>query len=169
MDDRLGDGAGPATHRDRSRGRRCPARLERPGPGRCPRVHSAAARLQAPIPAGLAGELDGLLGRLDPAGEHALLHGDPCPGNEIHTGEGMRFFDLEGAALGNGYTELAYLWAGFPTCWCATSVPEPVRHEAAAAYRATWRSLTGTDPRGRLADSCETGGDPILVSGLDVR
>ena len=66
----------------------------------------------------------------------------------------MRFFDLEGAALGSGYTELAYLWAGFPTCWCATSVPEPVRHEAAAAYRATWRSLTGTDPRGRLADSC---------------
>jgi hypothetical protein len=72
----------------------------------------------------------------------------------VHTSGGIRFFDLEQAALGTGHTELAYLWTGFPTCWCATSVPEPLRREAAAAYRATWCSLTGTGPPGRLADSC---------------
>ena len=113
-----------------------------------------AARLRVPVPPGLPGELDGLLGRLDPAGQYALLHGDPCPGNVMATGGGFRFIDLEGAAFGAGYTELAYLRAGFPTCWCAKSVPGPVRAGAEAAYHATWRSLTGTDPAGQLADSC---------------
>jgi len=62
--------------------------------------------------------------------------------------------DLEQAALGRGLTELAYLRMGFPTCWCATSVPAPVLDEAEAAYRSTWRSITGTDPPGDLADAC---------------
>ena len=61
----------------------------------------------------------------------------------MHTGDGIRFIDLEKAALGNGYTELAYLRTGFPTCWCAKSVPEPGRSQAETAYHATWRSMTG--------------------------
>jgi hypothetical protein len=72
----------------------------------------------------------------------------------VHTSDGIRFIDLEQAALGHGYTELAYLRTGFPTCWCATSVPEPARSQAEAAYRDTWRSVTGTDPLGQLADAC---------------
>ncbi len=113
-----------------------------------------AAQLQIPVPAQLAGELDALLDRLNPAGQHALLHGDPCPDNTVHTSDGIRFIDLEQAALGHGYTELAYLRTGFPTCWCAKSVPEPVRSQAETAYRATWRSMTGADPGGQLADAC---------------
>src|SRR5450755_4257446 len=34
------------------------------------------------------------------------------------------------------------------------SVPEPVRSQAEAAYRATWHSITGADPGGQLADAC---------------
>jgi hypothetical protein len=113
-----------------------------------------AARLHVPVPAQLPDELDGLLARLNPAGQHALLHGDPCPDNTVHTSDGIRFIDLEQAALGNGCTELAYLRTGFPTCWCAKSVPDPVRSQAEAAYRATWHSITGTDPGGQLADAC---------------
>jgi fructosamine-3-kinase len=113
-----------------------------------------AAQLQLAAPAGLAGQLDDLLHRLDPAGQHTLLHGDPCPDNTVHTGDGIRFIDLEQAALGDGYTELAYLRTGFPTCWCATSVPEPARSQAEAAYRAAWRSSTGAEPSGQLADAC---------------
>lgn len=113
-----------------------------------------AAQLHVPVPARLPDELDGLLDRLNPAGQHALLHGDPCPDNTVHTSDGIRFIDLEQAALGDGCTELAYLRTGFPTCWCAKSVPEPVRSQAEAAYRATWRSVTGADPGGQLADAC---------------
>jgi hypothetical protein len=125
-----------------------------PGPADARAFVELAAWLGVGVPPGLPGELDGLLARLDPAGEHALLHGDPCPGNTVYTSAGFRFLDLGGAAFGAGYTELAYLRTGFPTCWCAKSIPEPERGEAEAAYRATWRSLTGTDPAGRLADSC---------------
>lgn len=113
-----------------------------------------AAQLQAAVPARLPGDLDGLLDRLRPAAESALLHGDPCPDNTVHTSDGIRFIDLEQAALGNGYAELAYLRTGFPTCWCAKSVPRPLLSQAEAAYLATWRSLTGTDPGGQLADAC---------------
>jgi Ser/Thr protein kinase RdoA (MazF antagonist) len=115
---------------------------------------SLTAELRIPVPARLPGELDSLLDRLNQAARHALLHGDPCPDNTVHTSSGIRFIDLEQAALGNGYTELAYLWAGFPTCWCAKSVPEPLRSQAAAAYRATWRSITGASQDGQLADAC---------------
>jgi hypothetical protein len=66
----------------------------------------------------------------------------------------QRAADLEQAALGDGYTELAYLRAGFPTCWCAASVPEPTCSQAEAAYHDTWRSRTGTGPSGHLADAC---------------
>jgi len=113
-----------------------------------------AARLGIHLPAGLAASLDGLVDRLDPDGQHALLHGDPCPGNAVQTRDGIVFFDLEQAALGAGYTELAYLRAAFPTCWCATSVPGPVLRQAEAAYRSAWRGLTGADPAGDLADAC---------------
>jgi hypothetical protein len=113
-----------------------------------------ARGLDVPVPAGLARCLADLARRLDPAAGHALLHGDPCPDNAMPTSDGIRFVDLEQAALGRGLTELAYLRMGFPTCWCATSVPAPVLDEAEAAYRSTWRSITGTDPPGDLADAC---------------
>ena len=126
------------------------------GPG--PDVISAflrlAADLDVPVPPQLPSELTGLCARLAGAGQYALLHGDPCPDNAIHTGDGIRFIDLESAALGSGPTELAYLWIGFPTCWCAKSVPAARREEAGAAYRDTWRAITGGDPAGDLADTC---------------
>lgn len=73
----------------------------------------------------------------------------------MRTSDGIRFVDLEAAAVGAGPVELAYLDIGFPTCWCATSLPDAVRREAIAAYRSTWRSVTGGDLEdGRLADAC---------------
>ncbi|GAA5190069.1 hypothetical protein GCM10023322_44290 [Rugosimonospora acidiphila] len=115
---------------------------------------SLAERLPVRIPPGAPAELRDLVRRLDPAGHGALLHGDPCPDNDLHTARGMRFVDLEQASLGNGLTELAYLRIGFPTCWCATATPPPLREEAESAYRRTWRSLTGSDPAGEPVDAC---------------
>ncbi|MFK4086204.1 aminoglycoside phosphotransferase family protein [Kribbella sp. NPDC020789] len=96
-------------------------------------------------------ELEGVVGRLG-VGGRALLHGDPCPGNDLHTSDGVRFVDFEQAALGNGLVELAYLRIGFPTCWCSTA-SEPLA-AAEAAYRTTWRERTGTEVEGDLADAC---------------
>jgi hypothetical protein len=113
-----------------------------------------AERLGVRVPAGLTASLDGLAERLNAAGHHALLHGDPCPGNAMRTAGGIMFVDLEQAALGDGRTELAYLRIGFPTCWCATSVPGPLLRQAEEAYRSTWHARTGTEVSGDLAEAC---------------
>ncbi|MEV5610644.1 phosphotransferase [Streptomyces sp. NPDC052225] len=113
-----------------------------------------ADALGAAVPPGTRGELTALTGRLAAAPGRALLHGDPCPGNDLHTGDGIKFIDFEQAALGNGLVELAYLHIGFPTCWCVT-VPTRAHLDAAeTAYRATWRRTTGTDVQGSLVDAC---------------
>ncbi|MDH6125434.1 aminoglycoside phosphotransferase family protein [Kitasatospora sp. GP82] len=113
-----------------------------------------ARTLEVAAPPRVGAELDDLVNRLTAAPGRALLHGDPCPGNDLHTGGGIRFIDFEQAALGSGVVELAYLRIGFPTCWCVTAPPRPLLDAAEAAYRTAWRDATGTDVRGDLADAC---------------
>lgn len=113
-----------------------------------------ARALDVPVPAAVSGELAALLDRLDPTPHHALLHGDPCPGNDLRTADGIRFVDFERASLGNGLVELAYFRIGFPTCWCAMSVSAAPLTEVEDIYRSTWRGLTGKDVPGDLADAC---------------
>jgi hypothetical protein len=113
-----------------------------------------ARALDVPVPPTALDELAALLDRLNPTPHHALLHGDPCPGNDLRTADGVRFVDFERAALGNGLVELAYFRIGFPTCWCAMSVPATPLAEVEHIYRTTWRGLTGSDTTGDLADAC---------------
>ncbi|MEU3431223.1 phosphotransferase [Streptomyces gardneri] len=113
-----------------------------------------ARALDVPVPSTVSDELAGLLDRLDPTPHHALLHGDPCPGNDLRTADGVRFIDFERASLGNGLIELAYFRIGFPTCWCAMSVTAAPLTEVEDVYRTTWRGLTGKDVPGDLADAC---------------
>ena len=113
-----------------------------------------AQALGVTVRPGVRDELDGLVDRLGSALGHALLHGDPCPGNDMHTGDGIRFIDFEQAALGNGLVELAYLRIGFPTCWCVTAPTQPLLDAAEAAYRVAWRQATGADVQDGLTDAC---------------
>lgn len=127
-----------------------------PGPGRrdVAAFLGLAAALGARVPPRVPGELNDLVSRLRQAQGHALLHGDPCPGNDLHTSGGVRFVDFERAALGSGLVELAYLRIGFPTCWCSTAPPAALLARAEAAYLAAWRAITGTDVPGDLTDAC---------------
>ncbi|QIQ06262.1 aminoglycoside phosphotransferase family protein [Streptomyces liangshanensis] len=113
-----------------------------------------AETLGVTVAPGVPAELTALVGRLDRAGGHALLHGDPCPGNDLHTRGGVTFIDFEQASLGNGLTELAYVRIGFPTCWCVTKAAPALLDRAETAYRTTWKALTGTDPEADLTDAC---------------
>ncbi|MFF3323822.1 aminoglycoside phosphotransferase family protein [Streptomyces sp. NPDC002889] len=120
-------------------------------------VHSflnLAETLEVVLPRGATAELDDLVDRLAQAPGHALLHGDPCPGNDLHTDDGVRFIDFEQASLGSGLVELAYLRIGFPTCWCATTAAQPLLGRAEAAYRTTWAAATGMPLDGDLTDMC---------------
>ncbi|MEU6883377.1 aminoglycoside phosphotransferase family protein [Streptomyces sp. NPDC046712] len=113
-----------------------------------------AEALEAPVASGVSGELEDLVNRLGQASGHALLHGDPCPGNDLHTAAGIRFIDFEQASLGSGLMELAYLRIGFPTCWCVTAASEQLLERAESAYRNEWRTLTGSEAQDGLADAC---------------
>jgi hypothetical protein len=113
-----------------------------------------AHRLGVPVPPRARAQLEQLCARLEARDGHALLHGDPCPGNDLYTDSGVRFVDLEQAALGAGLTELAYLRIGFPTCWCVTDTPTALREQAERAYHEQWRADTGGEPVGDLADAC---------------
>ncbi|MFF0388688.1 phosphotransferase [Kitasatospora sp. NPDC004615] len=116
-----------------------------------------ARALDVPAPPGARAEAEALLARLSATPvRHALLHGDPCPGNDLHTAEGVRFIDFEQSSLGPGAAEFAYLRIGFPTCWCSTAPPADVLTEAEAAYRTAWRAATGTAAATdtELADAC---------------
>ncbi|KQX50095.1 MULTISPECIES: aminoglycoside phosphotransferase family protein [unclassified Streptomyces] len=117
---------------------------------------SLAAALRVPVTPGVPDELGDLLKRLDQAPGHALLHGDPCPGNDLHTAAGVRFIDFEQASLGSGLMELAYLHIGFPTCWCVTSAPQRLLERAERAYRTAWSTATGSaiDIQDGLTDAC---------------
>ncbi|MFH8518438.1 aminoglycoside phosphotransferase family protein [Streptomyces gelaticus] len=106
---------------------------------------SLAGALEVPVAPGMSGELDGLVHRLGQAPGHALLHGDPCPGNDLHTADGTKFIDFEQASLGSGLVELAYLRIGFPTCWCVTAASAAPLDRAESAYRTAWRTATGTE------------------------
>ncbi|WP_405204596.1 aminoglycoside phosphotransferase family protein [[Kitasatospora] papulosa] len=104
---------------------------------------------------GVRDELNALVDRLGRAEGTALLHGDPCPGNDLHTPDGVRFIDFEQASLGSGLMELAYLRVGFPTCWCVTRAAGPLLERAETAYRTAWHAETGTPlPDAGLADAC---------------
>ncbi|MFF7196282.1 phosphotransferase family protein [Streptomyces sp. NPDC008079] len=113
-----------------------------------------AQALGVAVPPAVRGELDDLVDRTSRARGRALLHGDPCPGNDMHTDDGVRFIDFEQAALGDGIVELAYLRVGFPTCWCVTAPAPPLLEAAEAVYRDAWRRATGTDVPGDLTDAC---------------
>ncbi|WP_234322913.1 phosphotransferase [Streptomyces sp. NRRL S-350] len=113
-----------------------------------------AGAVGASVAPGVRGELEALVERLRALPGHALLHGDPCPGNDMHTRGGVRFIDFEQASLGSGLVELAYLRIGFPTCWCSTAPPAALLDAAEAAYRAAWRAATGAQVGGGVADAC---------------
>ncbi len=125
-----------------------------PGPQDAAGFLRLARGLGVAVPQDAPDELDHLLGRLARTRRSSLLHGDPCPDNVRLTASGVRFIDLEQAALGPGLTELAYLRMAFPTCWCAGTTHGRLIDRAEQAYRTTWQSLAGYPPPGDLTDAC---------------
>ncbi|NUR58256.1 MAG: aminoglycoside phosphotransferase family protein [Catenulispora sp.] len=111
-----------------------------------------AAQLGTPASDAVGAELEALCARLAARSDRRqLLHGDPCPANDLHTADGVRFVDFEQASLGDGTVELAYLRIGFPTCWCSTAAAPGLVAEAEAAYQeASGRQATADE----IADAC---------------
>lgn len=75
----------------------------------------------------------------EPGAWLSLVHGDPCPDNALIVNDGVRLVDFEFATPGHALLDAVYWRIGFPTCWCAGRVPDPVAARVEAAYRAELR------------------------------
>ena len=65
------------------------------------------------------------------------MHGDPCPDNVLLAADGRAvLIDFEFAHPGHALFDAAYWRMGFPTCWCAGTVPAEVCRRMDQAYRA---------------------------------
>jgi aminoglycoside/choline kinase family phosphotransferase len=64
-----------------------------------------------------------------------LVHGDPCPDNVLLAADGRALLiDFEFARPSHALFDAAYWRMGFPTCWCAGTVPAEVERRVDRAY-----------------------------------
>ena len=113
-----------------------------------------ARALEVPVPPGLPDELAGLIGRLDPAPTMRCCTGIRAPATTCAPPRAS-------ASSTSSRRHWATAWSSWPTSASASRpAGAPCRRPArrsrrpSAAYRATWRNLTGTDVPGDLADAC---------------
>ena len=81
--------------------------------------------------------LGALAGRLDAPGPWAALtHGDPCPDNALRAPDGaVALLDFEFARPGHALFDATWWHMGFPSCWCAGTLPEELVARADARHR----------------------------------
>lgn len=65
----------------------------------------------------------------------ALVHGDSCPDNVLLKNGKACLLDFEFSSPGHILLDAVYWHIGFPTCWCAGTVPEDFVARLDAAYR----------------------------------
>jgi hypothetical protein len=81
-------------------------------------------------------ELQALGESLLPKGSALVLtHGDPCPDNAVLVDGEMRLIDFEFAGLRPPLVDGTYGRVPFPTCWCASRLPQNLVSATEASYR----------------------------------
>jgi hypothetical protein len=110
--------------------------LESVLPSAAREIGEAFGRVGVLIPSETEGEVTGVVSRiLEPVGLMALVQGDACPDNSIGVGQTMRLIDFEFAGMRHLGLDAASFRMSFPTCWCASRIPDDVRRAAEATYR----------------------------------
>jgi hypothetical protein len=112
--------------------------VRRPASGRHDRLARSAAKVRDQIGGDLPeDELAQIAQRLEQPGAWlSLMHGDPCPDNALISAGRVHLIDFEFAMPGHALLDAVYWRIGFPTCWCAGRIPEPIAAQVEAAYRA---------------------------------
>ena len=79
-------------------------------------------------------EMDTIAALASTGGPTTFSIGDMCPGNQMMTSSGLRFFDLEAAGHFHPAIDLSYLITPWGSCWCAWDIPEGLRSELITRY-----------------------------------
>lgn len=99
------------------------------------RLRGSARDLGLAVPDGVEAELAEVADGLADGGRAALSTGDSCPDNNVVQADGrLALIDFEEAAFRHLAWDLAYLYAPWPSCWCAWAIPEPVATGALDRY-----------------------------------
>lgn len=111
---------------------------------------SAARAMGIDVGSDVLADIDEVQRSIDEAGaRRVLLHGDPCPDNNVvHDDGSVALFDFEYAGSGHRGLDAAYLHLPFPSCWCANAIPDDVLADADAAYV----DAAGIEPADHLDD-----------------
>jgi hypothetical protein len=86
-------------------------------------------------PPALADDLAAVGAALAASNYLAFTPSDCCPDNHVLRGDGVVFFDCEGALMRHALIDAAYFIAPFPTCWCCARMPDGLPDALIAAYR----------------------------------
>jgi hypothetical protein len=108
-----------------------PAELD----GAAASLASICASLDVAVPSAALDELRDLPARFSAEAPQALTPGDPCPDNNVFTGNDLTLIDFEFAEWRPVAWDAAYLEVPWPSCWCAWRVPAAVASLAMDAYR----------------------------------
>jgi hypothetical protein len=87
-------------------------------------------------PRGIAPDLARIADAADNPGDYnAFSPTDCCPDNHYLRGHRVIFFDCEGARMRHALLDTAYFSVPFPTCWCASKLPDKMPARMLSAYR----------------------------------
>lgn len=87
---------------------------------------------------------------LRPGPFEVFTHGDPCPDNALHRRNACRIIDLEESGYGHALSDATFIHTHWPTCWCASRLPDSVIQDLEDVYRS------------ELIRSCPEAGDDAL-------
>jgi len=104
---------------------------------RMQKVHELLDQLGVPASKGLADEIEIVTGAVSLPGPFlTYIHADPCPDNLFDMGNHYRFIDFEWGHFGHALLDAIYPRMMWPSCWCASRLPDEMIASMENSYRA---------------------------------
>ena len=104
---------------------------------RIQKVHELLDQLGVPVNKELADEIEIMTGAVSLPGPFlTYIHADPCPDNLFDMGDRYRFIDFEWGHFGHALLDVVYPRMMWPSCWCASRLPDEMIAIMENTYRA---------------------------------
>lgn len=104
---------------------------------RMQKVQELLDQLGVPTSSEIASEMEAVTGAVTQPGPFlTYIHADPCPDNLFDMGDRYRLIDFEWGHFGHALLDAVYPRMLWPSCWCASRLPEEVVASIENSYRA---------------------------------
>lgn len=104
---------------------------------RMQKVHELLDQLGVPVSRGLDHEVEMVTGAVSLPGPFlTYIHADPCPDNLFDLGDHHQFIDFEWGHFGHALLDAVYPRMMWPSCWCASCLPDEMIASMENIYRA---------------------------------